>query len=151
MVTALRRSGAASAGDWPQWRYDAGRSAASPDEMPPALQLQWVRQYTPRTTTWDNPLNRDKMTYDNVFEPVVMGGRMFVPFNDSDKVVALDAATGKQLWAFYTDGPVRLAPAAWQGKVYFTSDDGHLYCVDAESGKLKWKRRGGPSAPRVTK
>ncbi|MCA9072533.1 MAG: hypothetical protein KDA84_26595, partial [Planctomycetaceae bacterium] len=31
------------AGDWPQFRYDAGRTAASPDELPDGLQLLWTR------------------------------------------------------------------------------------------------------------
>src|SRR5687767_14295443 len=32
------------AGDWPMWRYDAQRSAASPDELPAKLSLHWVRE-----------------------------------------------------------------------------------------------------------
>jgi len=32
-------------GDWPQWRYDANRSAASPHDLPATLHLQWVREY----------------------------------------------------------------------------------------------------------
>ena len=127
------------------WRFDANRSAASPEALPAELHLQWTRQYSPRVQVWDDPLNNDLMSYDRVFEPVVMGERVFLGFNDTDKVVALDLRTGQELWAFYTDGPVRFAPVAWQGKVYFTSDDGHLYCVNAEDGRLKWKLRGGPS------
>jgi outer membrane protein assembly factor BamB len=138
-----------NAADWPMWRADANRSAASPEELPAQLHLQWTRQYSPRVQVWDDPLNHDLMPYDRVFEPVVMGERVFVGFNDTDKVVALDLRTGKELWAFYTDGPVRFAPVAWQGKVYFTSDDGHLYCVSAADGALMWKLRGGPSDRKV--
>jgi outer membrane protein assembly factor BamB len=134
------------AADWPMWRYDAGRTAASEEKLPVELHLEWERRFTPRVQVWDDPLNHDLMTYDKVFEPVVAGDRMFIGFNDSDKVVALDLATGKEAWAFYTDGPVRLAPVAWKGKVYFASDDGSLYCVSAAEGKLLWSFRGGPSA-----
>jgi outer membrane protein assembly factor BamB len=137
------------AADWPMWRADANRSAASPEELPAQLHLQWTRHYSPRVQVWDDPLNHDLMSYDRIFEPVVMGERVFIGFNDTDKVVALELRTGKELWTFYTDGPVRFAPVAWQGKVYFTSDDGHLYCVSAEDGKLKWKLRGGPSEQKV--
>ena len=35
-------------------------------------------------------------------------------------------------------------PVAWQDKVYFVSDDGHLYCVDAANGQLRWKFQGRP-------
>ena len=41
---------------------------------------------------------------------------------------------------------MRLPPAGWKGMVYAASDDGHLYCLEAATGKLKWKFRGGPSA-----
>ncbi len=132
-------------GDWPMWRYDANRSAASPHDLPESLQLKWIRQYTQRKQVWDDPVNHDAMPYDKVFEPIIFGDRMFLGFNDRDKVVAISLSSGQQLWEFFTDGPVRFPPIAWRGKVYFSSDDGHLYCVSAENGTLVWKFRGGPS------
>ena len=83
----------ASAADWPMWRFDAGRTAASSEKLPVKLQLEWERVYSPREQVWDDPLNHDLMPYDRVFEPVVLGDKMFVAFNDSDKVVALDLST----------------------------------------------------------
>lgn len=135
--------------DWPMWRYDAGRTSASPGELPDELHLLWVRQYGQRTMVWDDPLNQDLMPYDRVFEPVVMGKTMFIGFNDSDKVLALDTDTGAEKWTFYVEGPVRFPPVVWNGKVYFTSDDGYLYCVRAHNGELIWKIRGGPSDRKI--
>ncbi len=140
---------AAPAADWPMWRFDANRSAASPHGLPGNLQLHWTREYAPRVQVWDDPLNHDLMQYDRVFEPVVADGRMFLGFNDSDKLVALDTKTGAELWRFYTEGPLRLPPAVSEGRVYATSDDGFLYCVNAADGALIWKFRGGPSAQKV--
>lgn len=131
--------------DWPMWRYDAGRTAASGEELPVQLHLQWERNYAPRIQVWDDALNHDLMTYDKVFEPIVLGDRLFITFNDQDKVVALDLNSGKELWTFFTSGPVRLPPVAWQDKVYVTSDDGHLYCIAANDGHPLWSLRGGPS------
>ncbi len=133
------------AGDWPMWRYDAYRSAASPHELPAELRLSWVHQYTQREQVWDDPLNQDLMPYDRIFEPIILNDRMFFGFNDRDKVVAIDLQSGRQLWQFFTDGPVRFPPAAADGKVLFTSDDGYLYCVNAVDGQLLWRFRGGPS------
>ena len=135
----------ASAADWPMWRFDAGRTASSGEQLPEKLQLEWERVYAPREQVWDDPLNHDLMTYDRVFEPVVLGDRMFIGFNDCDKVVALDLNTGAEVWSFFTGGPVRLPPVCWQGKVYFTSDDGHLYCVSAKDGAKLWSFSGAPS------
>ncbi|HUU29022.1 MAG TPA: PQQ-binding-like beta-propeller repeat protein [archaeon] len=149
LVFCVFFAGGVYASDWPMWRCDAGRTAVSPDNLPSEMNLLWERQYTRREPVWDDPLNRDLMPYDKVFEPVVLGKRMFVPFNDSDKLMALDTETGEEIWAFYTDGPVRFPPVAWKGSVYFTSDDGCLYCVDAASGSLVWKFRGGPSDNKI--
>ena len=134
------------ADDWPMWRCDAQRTAASNETLPSGMRLLWSRDYGPRQQAWDDPLNNDLMTYDRIFEPIVMGGRLFVGFNDQDKLTALDAQTGEELWTFFTEGSVRVPPAGHDGKVYFCSDDGFLYCVDASTGTLQWKLRGGPSA-----
>jgi outer membrane protein assembly factor BamB len=134
------------AADWPMWRHDAGRTASSDEKLPAKLQLEWERVYSPREQVWDDPLNHDLMSYDRVFEPVVLGDLMLIGFNDRDKVVALDLKTGAERWSFFTGAPVRMPPACWQGKVYFTSDDGHLYCVKADDGSKVWSFNGAPSA-----
>ena len=138
-----------SAEDWPMWRYDAEHRAASPENLPGELQHQWTLKLSPREQVWDDPLNHDLMSYDRIFEPIVLGDLMFVTFNDSDKVVAYNTADGSQSWSFYTDGPVRLPPVGHESNVYITSDDGFLYCLDAETGALRWKFAGGPSPLKV--
>lgn len=136
--------------DWPMWRYDAYRSAAAPDNhLPQQLQQLWTRNFSAREQAWDDPLNLDLMTYDRVFEPIVMQGRMFVSFNDRDKVVAFDTTNGGELWTAFASGPVRLPPVAVDGRVYFCSDDGCLYCVNATDGKEIWKFRGAPGAQKA--
>ncbi|MDX1925348.1 MAG: PQQ-binding-like beta-propeller repeat protein [Pirellulaceae bacterium] len=135
--------------DWPMWRYDAGRSAASPNKVPETLSLLWRVGYGQRQPAWDDPLNLDLMTYDRTFEPIVLDGRVFLGFNDRDKLLALDANTGKELWSYFAEGPVRLPPVGYQGRIYFCSDDGFLYCVKAEDGQLVWKFRGAPNAQHV--
>ena len=137
----------ALAADWPQWRCDAGRTAASSQELSGELHLQWVRRLPAPVPAWPK---YPRLCFDTSYEPVVMGKTMFVPSMVTDSVTALATDTGEQLWRFYTDGPVRLAPVASHGKVYFVSDDGHLYCVAADAsagavGKLLWKFRGLPA------
>ena len=135
--------------DWPMWRYDAMRSASSPQRLSDKLHLQWVREYPKLTQAWEDPLNQDLMQFDKVYEPVVYGKTMFIGSNASDRMIALDTRTGEEKWSFYVDGPVRFPPVAADKRVYFVSDDGHLYCVDAELGKLIWKFRGGPSDSKI--
>jgi outer membrane protein assembly factor BamB len=73
---------------------------------------------------------------------------VFVSSSRNDSVTALDAASGAEKWRFHAGGPVRFAPYCWRGRVFFTSDDGYLYCVEAKSGKLLWKYAGAPDAGR---
>ncbi len=134
------------ADNWPMWRCDAQRSAASANQLPEELNLLWRKQFSPRKQAWDDPLNLDLMTYDRLFEPIVMDGRLFVGFNDQDKLVAFDASSGKELWVYFAEAPVRLPPVGWQDRIFFCSDDGFLYCVDAADGRLVWKFNGAPSS-----
>ncbi|UCF38026.1 MAG: PQQ-binding-like beta-propeller repeat protein [Acidobacteriota bacterium] len=126
------------------WRYDAGRTAASPHQLPDELSLLWVREYPKLEQTWDDPLNQDLMPFGSVYEPVVHRGILFITSSASDCMIALEAETGRELWRYYVDGPVRFPGVASKGRVYFTSDDGHLYCLEAESGGLMWKVNGAP-------
>ena len=143
----------ASAGeetDWPMWRYDAARSADTPLELSEELHLQWVRELPEPKRAWPHQWDDGgKLDFDISYTPVVLGERIFVPSNVTDSVTAYNIEDGAEEWRFYTDGPVRVAPVAWEGKVYFASDDGHLYCVDAESGEQLWKFQGGPSKDRL--
>jgi len=125
--------------DWPMWRYDHNRSASTPEQLADKLYLQWQVQYSPRVPVWDDPLNQNLMQFDRIFEPIVAGNKLFLGFNDQDKVVALDLNTGEELWHYYADGPVRLPLASANGRLFFTSDDGYCYCLNAENGILMWK------------
>jgi outer membrane protein assembly factor BamB len=140
---------AAAVADWPMWRADAGHTAVTPEALPDGLGMLWVRVGTPRQQAWDDPLNLDLMSYDRIYEPVAAGGRLFFNSSDRDQVLAIDAASGKTVWSFFTDAPVRMAPIAWGGNVYATSDDGRVYCLSADTGKLKWQFRAAPTDRKV--
>jgi outer membrane protein assembly factor BamB len=105
--------------------------------------LHWVRQLPAAQPAWGK--DQAKLQFDAAPQPVVMGKRLFVPSSANDSVTAYHTETGKELWRFHAEGPVRFAPVAWQGKVYFVSDDGYLYCVNAADGQLAWKVNGGPT------
>ncbi|MHC4405972.1 MAG: outer membrane protein assembly factor BamB family protein, partial [Planctomycetota bacterium] len=136
------------AGDWPQYRYDAGRTAATSESLATNLRLQWVRELPPPRPAFPGEV---RLRYDATYEPVVAGKTVFVPSMVTDSVTALDTATGEERWQFVTEGPVRFAPAVLEGRVYSVSDDGYLYCVGADDGKLLWRFRGAPDDKRERK
>ncbi|MGI9240818.1 MAG: PQQ-binding-like beta-propeller repeat protein, partial [Verrucomicrobiales bacterium] len=130
------------ADDWPQWRFDAGRTGATPEAISIAdLHLQWARELPPL-----EPAFRDgRLQFDRGYEPIVLDGKVLIGSSRDDSVIALDLGTGELLWRYVSGGPIRFAPVGWEGNVYFGSDDGHLYCLDAADGSLNWKFRAVPS------
>lgn len=66
----------------------------------------------------------------------------------SERILCLEQATGKLLWKHeyncpysisYPSGP-RCTPQVHQGKLYSLGAEGHLNCLDADSGKVLWQR-----------
>ena len=129
------------AADWPMWRRDALRSGSSPDELPAELHRQWTRLMPAPMPAWPN---ESRLHFDASYEPVVLGSRLFVGSMVDGSLTAFDCGTGRELWRFYTNGPVRLAPAAFDDCVCVGSDDGWLYCINAANGRLLWKASGAP-------
>ena len=127
--------------DWPMWRYDANRSAASPEELPNGLRLQWQLDYPPLVPAWPD---ESRMQFDSGYEPVGLGDTLFIPSSYDDSLTAVDVKSGAERWKYFTEGPIRFAPAAWKDRVFVGSDDGCLYALRARDGALLWKHAGAP-------
>ncbi|MFP6762483.1 MAG: PQQ-binding-like beta-propeller repeat protein, partial [Planctomycetaceae bacterium] len=136
-----------SAADWPMWRHDAARSGASAAAFPDKLHLQWIRQLPEPMPAW--PESQPKLNFDRYCQPVVSGQHLLLSSTVSESVCAFNTRTGRREWVFLTNGPVRFAPAIADGRVYVTSDDGYLYCLDLETGQRIWKVLGGPYAKQI--
>lgn len=148
------------AADWPTYGGDYARSQVSPDPLPTRLVEAWTwKSPHPPQPAWQGEAKWDgwnkvfdmkpRQGFDRAFHAVVADGRVYFGSSADDQVRCLDAATGKELWTFYTEGPVRLAPTIHDGRAYFGSDDGCVYCVDARSGKEVWKARATPVDRRI--
>ncbi len=137
----------AYADDWPMYRKDAARTGYTSESLPVELRLNWVYQapHKPRSA-W--PAS-DRMFFDKVSRVAVADGTVFCGSTVDGKVLAMDLRTGKPKWEFFTEGPVRLAPAVWRQTVFVTSDDGYLYALSVKDGSLAWKHRGGADGSMV--
>jgi len=141
------------ADDWPTHQHDNQRTGFSRDKIDAAdLNVQWVwRSPTPPNPAWAGPAKWDAYAghrglpsmrgYDHVFHTVAVKDSVFFGSSVDDSVHCLDLKTGREKWIYTTDGPVRVAPAIANGRVYFGSDDGYAYCVKADNGELLWKYR----------
>jgi outer membrane protein assembly factor BamB len=50
---------------------------------------------------------------------------------------------GQVTWTFQTGQAIHSSPAVVGGMVYFGSEDGYVYALDAQTGQLKWKFQTG--------
>lgn len=141
-MLSLAMGGGVYAEDWPQWRgknRDAVlREANLLDELP--------NGDLPRA--WSVPIGAG---YSG---PTVSKGRVFVSdhgigdsANKVERVLCLDAETGKQIWEHvydviytvsYTAGP-RAAITIHDGKALSVGAMGHFKCLDANTGDIIWE------------
>jgi len=134
--------GAATRGeDWPMWRADSGRTARTNETLAQELSVRWVRHLPPLRPAY----RHHRLRFDGGYEPIIADGRLFLASSLNDSVSAYHASTGKVLWRFYTNGPVRFAPVVADGRLYFGCDDGNLYCLNATDGEEFWRFRAVPS------
>lgn len=139
-VFLLSASGALAA-DWPTWRFDAARTASSPQELAPELHLQWTRDLAPPILAWPN---ESRLHFDASYQPVVAGRTVLVASPVDGSLRAFDARSGDERWRFFSEGPMRFAPAIVDDRAMAVSDDGWLYCLGLADGRLRWKVRGAP-------
>jgi outer membrane protein assembly factor BamB len=130
---------AAQAEDWPQW-LGPKRDGSTPEKVKP-----WPEKEPPKLL-W-------RVRVGPAFSsPVVADGRVFIQSGVVDKeeeeVLAVDAATGKELWretyarpAFSSvlgNGP-RATPTVAGTRLYTIGINGILTCFDTKTGKRNWQ------------
>jgi outer membrane protein assembly factor BamB len=140
LAVAALAAGAGQADDWPQWR--------GPNRDGVSKETGWL-------TTWpaEGPKRLWQAEVGTGYGTVsVSKGRLYVLGNtdNTDTVYCLDAATGASVWkhsypclakderAGY-HGP-RATPTVDGDRVYTVSRHGHLFCLDAASGSVKWSK-----------
>src|SRR5262245_6351491 len=83
-------------------------------------------------------------------QPIIYNGVMYV--TNARHTVAIDVATGKQIWRHTLDWPPETprvvccgvsnkGAAIYNGRIYRTTLDAHLLALDAKTGKEIWKAK----------
>ena len=148
---ALAVASGVGAADWPAHRHDLARSGVTSEKLGAPLHRQWTYAAAPAPRpAWPEPgreLNR--VAFDYAYSVTVAGGLAYFGSSADHKVYAIDLNTGQERWSFFTDGPVRFAPAIEGGRVFAASDDGWLYCLSADEGKLLWRFSGAPRREKI--
>ena len=145
--------------DWPAYRHDGARSGVTSEPLSLPLAQSWAYQAPqPPHRAWPRPFRENAetkvkvaplLTFDHAYQPVAGGGKVYFGSSGDHQVYCLDAATGKKIWTFFTEGPVRMAPTIWGQKLYVGSDDGRVYCLRTDNGNLVWQYGLGPSDARL--
>jgi outer membrane protein assembly factor BamB len=123
----------AEPGDWPTYRADNQRSAASAAKIPDKVNIAW--QYQPPRP-------------DYPAAPVTAGGLVFLSGGDG-VVRAVKAATGKVRWSAYTGGRIYYPPALHADRLFVGSGDGYVYAFEAYTGRLRWRVGVAPTDRKI--
>ena len=79
--------------------------------------------------------------------PALGGGRVYVTLLEGGRgsgrgrVVALRQRNGKRRWSRTLPSRSESSPLLHDGRVYFGTENGTLYCLDADNGKVIWTYR----------
>ena len=152
---------AACAGDWPTYQQNNRRNAHTDEQLKVSqlvVKWKWTSTALP-DPAWSGPAKwdayagirglRSMRNYDPVFHPISVRGKVWFGSTADEGVYCLDAVTGKTLWRFPTEGPVRVAPTWTDGRLYFSADDGYAYCLNATNGTLIWKFKPSPDGDQI--
>jgi outer membrane protein assembly factor BamB len=112
---------------WPTYRSDILRSGSTRQAVPTDCQPLWEAQL-------GGPLS----------SPVVAGDLVLLTAIDEQRVVALDAGTGRLRWEYTAGGRVDSPPTLYGGLALFGCADGWVYCLRASDGALAWRYRAAP-------
>lgn len=142
IVTCFLFPAAGLAADWPQWRGPnrdgVVHGVTVPKKWPQALQEEWKVEVG-----------------EGYSSPVVASGRVYVFTRQTDEEVVrcLAVADGKEIWrskpypAPFQGGPgapgdvkTRSTPTVAGGRVFTLGVSEVLSCLDAQTGKLHWRK-----------
>ncbi len=76
--------------------------------------------------------------------PLLKDGILYFGSWDN-KVHAIRAKNGKEVWSYETDERVNTSPAYSKGRVFVANQAGNVYALNARSGKLVWQAESAAS------
>lgn len=131
----------AGPGDWPMFRANPARGNAAQVSCGIDFTLKWeVAVGLGGQTYGAMDSQRTGLT-----QPVSAWGLVVVSDIEGQRVVALDAETGKTAWVFHVGSRVDFSPALHDGLCLFGAKDGWAYCLDARTGKPVYKLLVAPA------
>jgi outer membrane protein assembly factor BamB len=131
----------AGAGDWPMFRG----SPSGGNSVSAKLGKDLVKAWEAQVGRAGGSFGVMSSQRTGLSQAVVAHGLAVVSDIDGGRIVALDAATGKEKWVFHVGSRVDYPPTLYKGLCLLAARDGWVYALDAATGQPVYKL---PAAPR---
>ncbi|MDM4017174.1 PQQ-binding-like beta-propeller repeat protein [Roseiconus lacunae] len=160
-IVALNGVTSSVAEDWSTYRHDVRRSGVTKETLRFPLRQSWImKSAVVPQTAWTGPAKWDAYSgnsglqsmrnFDPCFYVTASQGILYYGSSADDAVHAIEIKSGTERWVYFTESAVRFPPTIAEGRVFFGSDDGFVYCCDQFTGELVWKRCACPRNRYVT-
>jgi outer membrane protein assembly factor BamB len=120
-LPSTRLSAPIGPGTWAEFGLTSAHVRYVPEKALPVGRVRWSLSLGPPTFS----------------SPAVVDGVLYVGAHF--RVLALEAATGRQLWESKTTGPVHASPVVAGSRLYLGLLDGRIIALDRMSGRPAWE------------
>ena len=110
----------AFAADWSMFKNDISHSGYTDDVVNPPPVLKWTKN----------------LGFETDSSPVIVNNVLYIGTNFG--LHALDVQSGRELWAYHTNGFLKSVPAVSDDVIYFGADDRRFYALNARNGTPLW-------------
>ncbi len=116
--------------DWPMFHHDSALGGYSISSAPDTNTVLWI--YDTNTAGYGGMVS----------SPAIVNGILYIGAMDSN-LYAVNVIDGSLIWVFHSDGVIHSSPAVSDDKVYFLSEAGSFYALDADTNDVIWQTQVG--------
>jgi len=125
LITIINAT-AMAADEWPMYHHDLSLSGYSSSSGPDTNQILWIYN------------TGSAGTGGIMSSPAISGNMLYIGCTDQ-YLYDMNIVDGTLKWRYLSNGIINSSPAVYQNKVFFLTEAGTVYALDANTGAWSWQ------------